>query len=177
MWQVIGMDRYFWFCYQTGKQPPRNVELFCWFSYDCTLKSWILISSDPANFKNKLRLALIETWKLKLSWTTWTWWKIAKITNTSTLVEFLTNYIGHWSFFFGNWCSSRIKLSSTWIDVKVVFRHDIRQVSENALGVPGVPWHTQILADRLTLFQPGGTDYDLPTTLLAIEFLKEHKCA
>ena len=23
----------------------------------------------------------------------------------------------------------------------------------------GVPWHTQILADQLTLFQPGGTDY------------------
>ena len=42
----------------------------------------------------------------------------------------------------------------------------------------GVPWHTQILADQLTLFQPGGTDYaylittgtpwfsDLPTALL-----------
>ena len=26
-------------------------------------------------------------------------------------------------------------------------------------GVPGVPWHTQILADQLTLFQPRGTDY------------------
>ena len=25
--------------------------------------------------------------------------------------------------------------------------------------VPGVPWDTQILADQLTLFQPGGTDY------------------
>ena len=37
MWQIIGMDRYFWFCYQTGKQPPRNVELFCCFSHDCTL--------------------------------------------------------------------------------------------------------------------------------------------
>ena len=47
----------------------------------------------------------------------------------------------------------------------------------SSLGVPGVPWHTQILADRLTLFQPGGTDYahlittgtpgfsDLPTAL------------
>ena len=45
------------------------------------------------------------------------------------------------------------------------------------LGVPGVPWHTQILADQLTLFQPRGTDYahlittgtpgfsDLPTAL------------
>ena len=45
------------------------------------------------------------------------------------------------------------------------------------MGVPGVPWHTQILADQLTLFQPGGTDYaylittgtpefsDLPTVL------------
>ena len=44
-------------------------------------------------------------------------------------------------------------------------------------GVPGVPWHPQILADQLTLSQPGGTDYakliitgtpgfsDLPTAL------------
>ena len=50
----------------------------------------------------------------------------------------------------------------------------------SSLGVPGVPWHTQILADQLTLFQPGGTDYahlittgtpvfsDLPT---ALEFI------
>ena len=47
----------------------------------------------------------------------------------------------------------------------------------SSLGVPGVPGHTQILADQLTLFQPGGTDYahlittgtpgfsDLPTAL------------
>ena len=27
-----------------------------------------------------------------------------------------------------------------------------------SLDVPGVPWHTQILADLLTLFQPGGGD-------------------
>ena len=26
----------------------------------------------------------------------------------------------------------------------------------SSLGVQGVPWHTQILADQLTLFQPGG---------------------
>ena len=48
----------------------------------------------------------------------------------------------------------------------------------SSLGVPGVPWHTQYLADQLTLFQPGGTDYahlittgtprfsDLPTALV-----------
>ena len=48
----------------------------------------------------------------------------------------------------------------------------------SSLGVPGVPWHTQILADQLNLFQPGGTDYahlittgtpgfsDLPTALM-----------
>ena len=29
----------------------------------------------------------------------------------------------------------------------------------SSLGVPGVPWHTQILADQLTLSQPGGADY------------------
>ena len=28
----------------------------------------------------------------------------------------------------------------------------------SSLGVPGVPWHTQVLADQLTLFQPRGTD-------------------
>ena len=26
----------------------------------------------------------------------------------------------------------------------------------SSLGMPGVPWHTQILADQLTPFQPGG---------------------
>ena len=45
----------------------------------------------------------------------------------------------------------------------------------SSVGVPGVPWHTQSLADQLTLFQPGGTDYahlitpgfsDLPTALI-----------
>ena len=39
---------------------------------------------------------------------------------------------------------------------------DIEQKSSaglSSLGVPGVPWHTQILADQLTLFPLGGTDY------------------
>ena len=46
-------------------------------------------------------------------------------------------------------------------------------------GVLGLPLHLQILADQLTLFQPGGTDYahlittgtpgfsDLPTALVS----------
>ena len=50
----------------------------------------------------------------------------------------------------------------------------------SSLGVPGLPWHPQILADQLTLSQPGGTDYahlittgtpgfsDLPTALTTI---------
>ena len=29
----------------------------------------------------------------------------------------------------------------------------------SSLGVPGVPWHPQILADQLTLSQPRGADY------------------
>ena len=49
------------------------------------------------------------------------------------------------------------------------------------LGVPGVPWYIQILADQLTLFQPGGTDFanlittgtpgfsDLPTALILLD--------
>ena len=52
-------------------------------------------------------------------------------------------------------------------------------------GVPGVPWHTQVLADQLTLFQPGRTDYahlittdtpgfsDLPTALYFHDFFDE----
>ena len=55
-----------------------------------------------------------------------------------------------------------------------------------SLGVPGVPWHTQILADQLTLFQPAGTDYahlittgspgfsDLPTALVPYIFIISH---
>ena len=54
-----------------------------------------------------------------------------------------------------------------------------------SLGVPGVPWHTQILADQLTLFQPGGTNYshlittgtpgfsDLPTALYVQDIFVE----
>ena len=50
--------------------------------------------------------------------------------------------------------------------------------------MPGVPWHTQILADQLTLFQPGGTNYahlittgtlrfsDLPTALVYTSLLR-----
>ena len=29
----------------------------------------------------------------------------------------------------------------------------------SSLGMPGVPWHPQILADQLTLSQPEGADY------------------
>ena len=48
----------------------------------------------------------------------------------------------------------------------------------------GVPWHTQILADQLTLFQSGGTDYahlittgtpgfsDVPTALTSTVAIK-----
>ena len=52
------------------------------------------------------------------------------------------------------------------------------------LGSPGVPWHPQILADQLTLFQLGGTNYahlittctpgflDLPTALEMMVMMK-----
>ena len=33
---------------------------------------------------------------------------------------------------------------------------DTMAAEVSSLDVPGVPWHTQILADQLTLFQPGG---------------------
>jgi hypothetical protein len=40
------------------------------------------------------------------------------------------------------------------IDYSYKYRPDV-----TGWGVPGVPWHPQILADQLTLFQPGGSDY------------------
>ena len=52
----------------------------------------------------------------------------------------------------------------------------------SSLGVQEVPWHSQILADQLTLSQPGGTDYahlittgtpgfsDLPMALMKAKF-------
>ena len=32
-------------------------------------------------------------------------------------------------------------------------------LSLGVLGMPGVPWHPQILADQLTLSRPGEADY------------------
>ena len=52
-----------------------------------------------------------------------------------------------------------------WFQIKnqssIFLRYLLNNVKSglSSLGVPGVPWHTQILADQLTLFQPGGTDY------------------
>ena len=55
----------------------------------------------------------------------------------------------------------------------------------SSLGVPGVPWHPQILADQLTLSQLEGKDYtrhitigtlrfsDLPTALLSPTLLSD----
>ena len=40
----------------------------------------------------------------------------------------------------------------------------------SSLGVPGVPWHTQILAYQLTLFQPRGTDYAHLITISTLGF-------
>ena len=66
-----------------------------------------------------------------------------------------------------------------------VFKLYAHTSGPSSLGVPGVPWHTQILADQLTLFQPGGTDYvhlittgtlgfsDLPTALVWGLYVKE----
>ena len=63
-----------------------------------------------------------------------------------------------------------------WLVTKFTFRIALA-TGVSSLGVPGVPLHPQILADQLTLSQPGGTDYaylittdtsgfsDIPTTL------------
>ena len=57
-------------------------------------------------------------------------------------------------FFFHFW---RLKKRS-YVVYHVTLAQPLRP-GPSSLGVPGVPWHTQILADQLTLFQPGGTDY------------------
>ena len=67
--------------------------------------------------------------------------------------------------------------------VKIHTIENVNAAGLSSLGVPGVPWHTQILSDQLTLFQPGETDYahlittgtpgfsDLPTALHIGRFL------
>ena len=44
------------------------------------------------------------------------------------------------------------------------------------LGVPGVPWHPQILADKLTLSQPGGTYCALYITTFPSSFSSFINC-
>ena len=39
----------------------------------------------------------------------------------------------------------------------------------SSLGVPGVPWHTQILVNQLTIFRPGGTDHDVFQKYLSLD--------
>ena len=87
MWQVIGMDRYFWFCYQTGKQPPRNVELFFWFSHDCTLKQCF----GPFWWK----ICSILCWKkwieiTKKSWK-WLYWSIDVVGKSKDIQNWLVH--------------------------------------------------------------------------------------
>ena len=36
---------------------------------------------------------------------------------------------------------------------------EVETLGVSSLGVLGVPWHPQILADQLTLSQPGGSGY------------------
>ena len=43
-----------------------------------------------------------------------------------------------------------------------------------SLGVPGVPWHSQILADQLTLSEPGG--HIIPTKLLRAPRIFKNVC-
>ena len=40
----------------------------------------------------------------------------------------------------------------------------------SSLGVPGVPWHPQVLADQLTLYQPRGADYAHQIKLVSRNF-------
>ena len=45
------------------------------------------------------------------------------------------------------------------LQLKSVIRTSLYTGLLSSLGVPGVPWHNQILAGQLTLSQPGGTYY------------------
>ena len=58
--------------------------------------------------------------------------------------------------------------SHFWCELHIFMQGSMKRclsVGLPSLGVPGVPWHNQILADQLTLFQSGGTDNaDLITT-------------
>ena len=56
---------------------------------------------------------------------------------------------------------SKIVCKRTRIRNKQYSTKNVVHSGLSSLGVPGVPWHKhpQILADQLTLSQPGGADY------------------
>jgi uncharacterized Zn-finger protein len=47
----------------------------------------------------------------------------------------------------------------TFVSTDVLKKVHIDGAGLSSLGVPGVPWHPQILADQLTLSKPRGADY------------------
>ena len=82
MWQVRGKDRYFWFCYQTQKQPPRNVECFCWFSHDCTLNFW-----DKEMFATIIKIFFHKILR------TFYWTRCKSISVSKHLLNFCPNFV------------------------------------------------------------------------------------
>ena len=55
-----------------------------------------------------------------------------------------------------NLLSDPISVNDACLQNKVC---NLLRAGPSSLGVLGVPWYTQYLADQLALFQPGGTDY------------------
>ena len=101
------------------------------------------------------------------------------------LLRFFRQKFGiFFSFGFGiwfqcrSWCTHKIALAFFRSSVLCSFFAG----GLSSLGVPGLPWHPQILADQLTLSQPGGADYvhyintgtprfsDFPTALCSQDF-------
>ena len=61
-------------------------------------------------------------------------------------------------------------LSSVTFIIYGVLRHICYLSGLSSLGVPGVPWHPQILANKLTLSQPGEADYAYQIILAPPDF-------
>ena len=69
------------------------------------------------------------------------------------VMTFRTNFWRVWRF---DTYFEMIQSFYIWVGGNPFFKKILPRSGVSSLGVPGVPWHPQILADQLTLSQPGG---------------------
>ena len=140
----------------------KNLEWYLMFS-----DSGIFVLGDVSLFTYSLAMISFNIWSIQTA---------KKATEEIYLFSFLMPKVTY-----SESIKPRTAIGIKPKDVSIATQISIEEcltTGVSSLVVPGVPWHTQILADQLTLFQPGRTDYahlittgtpgfsDLPTALV-----------